>query len=145
MYTVPVASLPGGRGDGQPVTTLIDLESGTHVQHFFAGPAGASLLLANTGGYGFIATVENMMSRQRAGKAFIDVGEGEGLCRPSLVGGAGGYKVSVRAPLEKPFGAEVLCLRFETGGGRQAAAGINRLPEAELARFTAEFNRAFPG
>ena len=31
-----------------------------------------------------------MMSRQRGGKAFIDVGEGEQLCRPSLVGGASG-------------------------------------------------------
>ncbi|MBT2325744.1 DNA topoisomerase IV subunit A [Variovorax paradoxus] len=90
VYTVAVASLPGGRGDGQPVTTLIDLESGTHVAHYFAGPAGANLLLANSGGYGFIASVENMMSRQRGGKAFIDVGEGEQLTRPSLVGGASG-------------------------------------------------------
>jgi len=90
VYTVPVASLPGGRGDGQPVTTLIDLDSGTHVAHYFAGPPGAALLLANTGGYGFIASVENMMSRQRGGKAFVDVGEGEQLCRPSLVGGASG-------------------------------------------------------
>jgi topoisomerase-4 subunit A len=94
VYTVPVASLPGGRGDGQPVTTLIDLDSGTHVAHYFAGPVGAQLLLSNSGGYGFIASVENMMSRQRGGKAFIDVGEGEQLCRPSLAylgeGGAGG-------------------------------------------------------
>ncbi len=88
VYTVAVASLPGGRGDGQPVTTLIELDSGTHVAHYFAGPLGASLLLANTGGYGFIAAVENMISRQRAGKAFIDVGEGEQLCRPSPVDGA---------------------------------------------------------
>lgn len=90
VYSVPVASLPGGRGDGQPVTTLIDLESGTHVAHYFAGPLGANLLLSSTGGFGFIAAVENMISRQRGGKAFIDVGEGEQLCRPSLVGGAGG-------------------------------------------------------
>ncbi|WP_390345007.1 DNA topoisomerase IV subunit A [Variovorax boronicumulans] len=90
VYTVPVASLPGARGDGQPVTTLIELDAGTHVTHFFAGPVGACLLLANTGGYGFMATIENMMSRQRGGKAFIDVGEGEQLCRPSLVGGASG-------------------------------------------------------
>ncbi|MCY1206003.1 DNA topoisomerase 4 subunit A [compost metagenome] len=90
VYTVPVASLPGARGDGQPVTTLIELDAGTHVTHFFAGPVGACVLLANTGGYGFMATVENMMSRQRGGKAFIDVGEGEQLCRPSLVGGASG-------------------------------------------------------
>ena len=90
VYTVPVAALPGARGDGQPVTTLIELDSGTHVAHYFAGPVGANVLLANTGGYGFIASVDNMMSRQRGGKSFIDVGEGEQLCRPSLVGGASG-------------------------------------------------------
>ncbi len=90
VYTVPVASLPGARGDGQPVTTMIELEAGTQVAHFFAGPPAAQLLLSNTGGYGFIAAVENMMSRQKGGKAFIDVGEGEALNRPSLVGGAGG-------------------------------------------------------
>ena len=90
VYTVPVASLPGARGDGQPVTTMIELEAGTQVAHFFAGPPAAQLLLSNTGGYGFIAAIENMMSRQKGGKAFIDVGEGEALNRPSLVGGAGG-------------------------------------------------------
>jgi topoisomerase-4 subunit A len=107
VYSVAVASLPGGRGDGQPVTTLIDLDSGTHVAHYFAGPLGASLLLANSGGYGFIAAVENMVSRQRGGKAFIDVGEGEQLCRPSLVGGAGGAE-----PL--PAATHVACA--STGG-----------------------------
>ncbi len=90
VYTVPVASLPGARGDGQPVTTMIELEAGTQVAHFFAGPPSAQLLLSNTGGYGFIAAVEHMVSRQKGGKAFIDVGEGEQLTRPSLVGGAGG-------------------------------------------------------
>ncbi|MET0541748.1 MAG: DNA gyrase subunit A, partial [Variovorax sp.] len=107
VYTVPVASLPGGRGDGQPVTTLIELDSGTHVAHYFAGPLGANLLLSNTGGYGFIAAVENMVSRQRGGKAFIDVGEGEQLCRPSLVGGAAGSE-----PL--PAATHVACA--STGG-----------------------------
>jgi len=107
VYTVPVASLPGGRGDGQPVTTLIDLDSGTHVAHYFAGPLGANLLLSNSGGYGFIAAVENMVSRQRGGKAFIDVGEGEQLCRPSLVGGASGAE-----PL--PAATHVACA--STGG-----------------------------
>jgi hypothetical protein len=62
-----------------------------------------------------------------------------------LVSGSGGYTVSVRAPLEKPYGADALCAKFETGGGRQAAAGINRLAEADYARFVAEFARAFPG
>ena len=62
-----------------------------------------------------------------------------------LVGRCGGYTVSVRAPTENPRGADVLCLKFETGGGRQAAAGINRLPEADYSRFAAEFTKAFAG
>ena len=61
-----------------------------------------------------------------------------------LVRKAGGYIVSVRAPIERPHGADALCLKFETGGGRKAAAGINLLPESELKRFVAEFEKAFP-
>jgi topoisomerase IV subunit A len=83
VYTVPVSMLPGARGDGQPVTTLIDLEPGTHLLHYFAGAPAAWLLLSGSGGYGFLATVENMMSRVRAGKAFISCGTGETVCRPS--------------------------------------------------------------
>jgi topoisomerase-4 subunit A len=83
VYTVPVATLPGARGDGQPVTTLIELEAGTHLVHYFAGVTGAWLLVSGSGGYGFLATVENMLSRQRGGKAFISVGPGETVCRPS--------------------------------------------------------------
>jgi hypothetical protein len=60
-----------------------------------------------------------------------------------LVARHGGYTVSVRAPLERPRGADQLCLRFESGGGRQAAAGINWLPEADYQRFLAEFSKAF--
>ena len=87
VYTVPVSALPGARGDGQPVSSLIELESGTQLAHFFAGPLHATLLLSSSGGYGFLATVENMLSRQRGGKAFISLGEGESLCRPSHVSG----------------------------------------------------------
>ena len=83
VYSVPVASLPGARGDGQPITTLIELESGTQPLHHFAGPANATLLLSSTGGCGFLASVENLVSRQKAGKAFITIGEGETICAPS--------------------------------------------------------------
>ncbi|MDD2545986.1 MAG: DNA topoisomerase IV subunit A [Burkholderiaceae bacterium] len=83
VYSVPVALLPGGRGDGQPITTLIELEAGTQPVHYFAGPAAALLLLCSSGGYGFLATVENMSARNKSGKAFITLGEGETVCPPS--------------------------------------------------------------
>jgi topoisomerase-4 subunit A len=94
VYSVAVSQLPGGRGDGQPVTTLIELESGTQLLYYFAGPAAATLLLCSSAGYGFLATVESMVSRQKAGKAFVTINAGETLCCPSLVSGAQG-KVTV--------------------------------------------------
>ncbi|MGB4059132.1 MAG: DNA topoisomerase IV subunit A [Burkholderiaceae bacterium] len=89
VYSVPVASLPGARGDGQPITTLIDLEAGTQPLHYFAGALQATLLLASSGGYGFWATVENMLSRNKSGKAFLNLGEGETVCAPSVVQNTG--------------------------------------------------------
>jgi topoisomerase IV subunit A len=83
VYTVPASTLPGARGDGQPVTTFVELEPGTHLVHYFAGAPAAWLLLSGSGGYGFLATVENMMSRLKGGKAFISCAPGETVCRPS--------------------------------------------------------------
>ena len=45
------------------------------------------------------------------------------------------FLVSVRAPFERRTGAEAVCSQFETGGGREAAAGINRLPAGDLDRL----------
>lgn len=55
----------------------------------------------------------------------------------------GGYQVSVRAPLNRKTGADALCRRFPEGGGRQAAAGINHLPEQQLAEFIEQFRLQF--
>ncbi len=60
-----------------------------------------------------------------------------------LIARAEGYAVSVRAPRNNPVGADTLCLAFPTGGGRQAAAGINQLPAADFTRFVAAFRAAY--
>lgn len=135
VYSVPVAVLPGARGDGQPLTTLIELESGTQLVHYFAGAAGNWLLLSNSGGYGFLATVENMVSRQKGGKGFLSLGAGETVCRPS----------PASVPPEAPA-THVCCastgkriLTFEIGELKQMANGgrglmlIDLEPKEELA------------
>ncbi len=88
VYSVAVAQLPGGRGDGQPITTLIELEPGTQPVHYFAGPPEATLVLAGSGGYGFLSSVEHMTGRNRGGKAFVSLAEGETLCAPSHAAGS---------------------------------------------------------
>ena len=87
-YSVAAAGLPGGRGDGVPVTSLIDLEAGTQPAHYLAGAADALLLLANTGGFGLLAQVGDLASRQRGGKAFLALEAGEHVLPPSLVASA---------------------------------------------------------
>jgi topoisomerase IV subunit A len=111
VYSVPVASLPGARGDGQPITTLIDLEAGTQPLHYFAGAAGTTLLISGSGGYGFLATVDDLVSRQKAGKAFVTLNEGETLCAPALASGGmvvrlAGQEGGVIAPPTAPEGGE---------------------------------------
>ena len=131
VYSVAVSLLPGGRGDGQPVTTLIELESGTQILYYFAGPATATLLLSSSAGYGFTATVANLVSRQKAGKAFVTCNAGETLCKPSLMSGAQGRVLTPGTPAALVAPAtHVACastggriLTFEVGELKSMATG----------------------
>jgi hypothetical protein len=57
----------------------------------------------------------------------------------------GTFLVSVRAPLSNKVGAVDLCRRFPTGGGREAAAGINNLPADQLDDFMNQFCEFYSG
>jgi topoisomerase-4 subunit A len=76
-YTIRGADVPGGRGDGVPVTTLIDLQGGAKVAQAICGEPAQKFLVAGSGGYGFVASLEDMLARQRAGKAFMTLLPGE--------------------------------------------------------------------
>jgi topoisomerase-4 subunit A len=84
-YSVPVSALPSARGDGSPVTSMIELESGTRLVAYVAGAANQQLLLATSAGTGFACTLGDMVSRQKGGKQFITVDEGAAPLRPALV------------------------------------------------------------
>ena len=126
VYSVPVSALPGARGDGQPITTLIDLETGTQPAHYFAGPTSAMLLLSGSGGYGFLATVEGMVSRNKGGKAFISLGEGETLCAPSHVSGS-----SATVSADRPGWLAATSVACASTGGRILTFEISELKVME--------------
>jgi topoisomerase IV subunit A len=85
VYNVAVATLPGGRGDGQPITSLIELETGTQPAHYFAGAGETTLLLANTGGFGLLARCADLATRQRGGKSFLALEDKEHVLPPAAV------------------------------------------------------------
>jgi len=86
VYSVPVAALPGARGDGVPVTTLVDLSGGVRILHYFAGSAATTLLMASSAGYGFSAKAGDMVSRLKGGKAFMTLDEGALPLVPRVIG-----------------------------------------------------------
>jgi topoisomerase-4 subunit A len=85
VYSVPVAQLPGARGDGVPVTTLIDLEAGTRIVHMLAGSVEQDVLVASSAGYGFVCKIGDMISRVKGGKAFMKLAENDEPLRPALI------------------------------------------------------------
>ena len=86
-YTVKVSDLPGGRGDGTPITTLVDFQDGAKLARVLSAAPDSSWFFANSGGYGFICTVAGATSRQRAGKAFMTLEKGETVLEPARVEG----------------------------------------------------------
>ena len=89
------------------------------------GSLSATLLIASSGGYGFLANVEHMLSRQRAGKAFVTVGEGEALLAPSHAQGtsasvplAPATHVACVSTLGRVLSFDIGELKLQSAGGR---------------------------
>ncbi|HPT50044.1 MAG TPA: DNA topoisomerase IV subunit A [Accumulibacter sp.] len=85
-FTVAIASLPDGRGMGAPLSSFIELGGGK-IAHVLTGRAEDELLFAKTSGYGFICTFGDLLSRQKAGKAFLTVEEGAVVLPPVRLAG----------------------------------------------------------
>ncbi|MDD2948396.1 MAG: DNA gyrase C-terminal beta-propeller domain-containing protein, partial [Rugosibacter sp.] len=85
-YSLRVADLPGGRGDGTPLNTLIDFQEGGKLAQVISATPEAKYLVASSGGYGFIASIADMISRNKAGKAFLSLEKGERPLPPAKVG-----------------------------------------------------------
>jgi topoisomerase IV subunit A len=84
-YSVAVANLPSARGDGLPVTSMIELEAGTRLLAYVGGPADTALVLSTSGGTGFACQLGDLLSRQRGGKQFLNLEPGSEPLRPAVV------------------------------------------------------------
>jgi topoisomerase-4 subunit A len=73
VYTVPVSELPGARGDGSPLTSFVNLATGSQMVAYYAGQPDDLVLLSTKAGYGFLANVSDMSTRNKAGKSFVSV------------------------------------------------------------------------
>ncbi|MFC3873926.1 DNA topoisomerase IV subunit A [Neisseria musculi] len=81
-YTLDAADIPGGRGDGVPVASLIELQNGACVVAMMTGLPDQYYLLSNSGGYGFIVKLGDMTGRVKAGKVLMTLKAGEKTLPP---------------------------------------------------------------
>jgi topoisomerase-4 subunit A len=116
VYSMPVAQIPGGRGDGIPASSQADMQSGSVIVTAACGSADSLWLVASNGGYGFLATLDRMTGRNRAGKAFLTL---EGKERPLPL---------ISVPDLK---AEVACLSSDGRGIIFPVSEIKTLPKGK--------------
>ncbi len=93
VFSVPVGVLPGGRGDGVPAQSLLDLPSGGAIAHALVVSDKVNILLACSHGYGFCATAENMQSRVKGGKNFISITPDDFVLKPQALLDSDAYVV----------------------------------------------------
>jgi topoisomerase-4 subunit A len=86
-YSLPAHSLPSARGQGEPLSGRLDPPDGAKFAGVAIGEPGDKWLLASDAGFGFIAKLEDLYARVRAGKAVLNLTEGAKVLCPVPVAG----------------------------------------------------------
>jgi topoisomerase-4 subunit A len=83
FFTLLGANLPGGRGMGEPVRLMVDLQNDTGITDLLIYRPGQKYLLASTAGDGFIVPSEELLAQTKAGKAVLTTRDGvkTAVCR----------------------------------------------------------------
>jgi topoisomerase-4 subunit A len=84
-YTLIAHSLPSARGNGEPLSGRLDPPEGATFAGVVMGEAEEKCVLASDAGYGFVVKLEELQSRNKAGKAVLKVPDGSGSLAPSMV------------------------------------------------------------
>jgi topoisomerase-4 subunit A len=85
-YTVPSHNLPSARGQGEPVTGRINPPSGATFEGMMMGAEDSLYLLASDAGYGFVAKLGDLQTKNRSGKAAITLPKGGRVLQPAPIG-----------------------------------------------------------
>ncbi|MDV6345339.1 DNA topoisomerase IV subunit A [Nitrosomonas sp. Is37] len=84
-YSLSTTDIPGGRSDGVPLTSLLDMLPKVKAAVMCTAAPDTKYLFSSSGGYGFIATLKDLVSRQRAGKAFMTLNKEDSVLQPANV------------------------------------------------------------
>ena len=155
VFTLTGDQLPGGRGHGEPVRLMVEMEENHAFVEIFVHVPGRKLLIAATSGHGFVVPEDEMVAMTRKGKQVMNLSEPEEarLCVPAdgdTVAAIGDNRKMLIFPLEEVNemgrGKGVRLQRYKDGGlsdvrvfekaeglsWLDAAGRVYTLPMAEL-------------
>jgi topoisomerase-4 subunit A len=125
FYSLSADKLPGGRGHGEPVRLMIDLEENHEITEMFVHQPGRKLLVASTAGYGFVVNEDDVVAMTKKGKQVLNVTEPDEalVCAPvngDMVAVVGENRKMLCFPIgelnEMTRGRGVKLQRYKDGG-----------------------------
>ncbi|MEM8826323.1 MAG: DNA topoisomerase IV subunit A [Pseudomonadota bacterium] len=81
FYTIGADRLPGGRGLGEPVRAMVDIDAEADIISMFVASASPRILLTASDGRGFLAETEGLIAETRKGRQVMSFKPGARLCR----------------------------------------------------------------
>ncbi|MGO3159033.1 MAG: DNA topoisomerase IV subunit A, partial [Halomonadaceae bacterium] len=111
-YTLSAHNLPSARGQGEPVTGRANVAAGAKMAGLMFAPPERRFVLATDGGYGFVARLDTLTGKNKAGKAVLSLPKG----------------CNVLAPVDVPEGDE-LWVASVSNEGRLLLFPLDQLPE----------------
>ena len=87
-YALDPLSLPSARSQGEPLTGKLNLPAGATIEYVIMASEQQELLMASDAGYGFICKFEDLIARNKAGKALISLPENAKVMEPKTLANA---------------------------------------------------------
>lgn len=84
-YALDPLSLPSARSQGEPLTGKLNLPAGATIEYVVMTSEQQELLMASDAGYGFICKFEDLIARNKAGKALISLPENAKVIEPKTL------------------------------------------------------------
>lgn len=94
-YALDPLSLPSARSQGEPLTGKLTLPAGAAIEQVIMEPEKQELLMASDAGYGFICKFEDLIARNKAGKALISLPENAKVLKPEKLSESASLLVSL--------------------------------------------------
>ena len=94
-YALDPLSLPSARSQGEPLTGKLTLPAGATIEQVIMEPEKQELLMASDAGYGFICKFEDLIARNKAGKALISLPENAKVLKPETLSESASLLVSI--------------------------------------------------